>query len=922
MDQIDRLRLRRRYAAAEPRVLWLQAAAGFGKTTLARMWLREIPKHLAIVCRGASHRAIVCSLADTLGIGYDDDTSADALQNAVLERWICADVLDAVFLDELDRLEEPAARALVEELLRSIPPGRTVFVATRTMPALRLSRWFQPQDILRFGAHDLRFDAQEMAQVFAGTALSPEDLETIARVTAGWPVAALVLLRYVRTLENERFVADLDALPFDDLRDYLFREVIDSLPPNRQCLLAVCAALKEVAIGELRAVFPTDNVEEVARDLLELPFLVGERGGGHLVARALARTALHDARGEPLRRQLQATTSEFIRTGMYVAAAEILLELGEQREAVVVLDRPSIEAVAFRDRRVLDAIAMLDVDVLLGHPRLFRPALTYRRQHDDARLLYDDMLRLLTTAESADDRSLLHLAMATIARQRGHLWDAERHLKEVYREAEALQDAGGAGISKEIVSAARAQRALLDLQRGRWSEATRTWRQLCGEVDVEEALPLDAFEFDLWQPLYEGAWKERSRELLSRFNHLCEHCDRSILVHVARQFRLVAWLFGDDGILNSIADALRPESDVIDDTAQRASESLPRHALIAEILQAARKDVRALDELATKVARSEQPFVALLYRLAMFVAMPDRANAVLLEDVLAPIESSFLRMRIGEIIANAAERSLYGILAPEGSAESASHGERIRLDVLDRRVLMGEREIPLSDLSFALMVALALADGECTREDLAEMLWGDLAPVSQMNALKSCVHRTRVQLSRTSAIESTPRGYRLGAVAVDVIDLEKEARALAAAPTGALSLEHAVAVVEALCRPLPEVVRRYEWSERLAVRITNAVDLLADRIAREAIEHGDHQAVRRVADALQRLDPCSEHAAALLIRSALRRKDRIGAQRYLRRYRELLRRELGVEPSEELEQLLLEATGGEAPTTGDATHVS
>src|SRR5580704_3239615 len=200
-------------------VVVVAAPAGYGKSTLMARW------HARLLERGVS-----CAW---LSLDEDDDDAARFLRHfiAALQKAgahigedvaedLIADfasgsrsVLEAIagdlaqvghrvvlFLDDLQRVEGPEVRGILDWLINYAPRCLQYVIGTRQDPGLRLSSLRVRCQLLELGAEQLQFDAAEAAQFYRsrlGRDLPAPDLQTLLTKTEGWPaaleLAALVL---------------------------------------------------------------------------------------------------------------------------------------------------------------------------------------------------------------------------------------------------------------------------------------------------------------------------------------------------------------------------------------------------------------------------------------------------------------------------------------------------------------------------------------------------------------------------------------------------------------------------------------------------------------------------------------------------------------------------------------------------------
>src|SRR5882757_2975397 len=200
-------------------VVVVAAPAGYGKSTLmarwhARLLQREVSCAWLSLDEDDNDAArFLCHLIATLQrasphIGKDvaEDLAADFASGSrsVLEAIAgdLAQVQDRIvlFLDDLQFIEGPEVRGILDWLINYAPRHLQYVIGTRQNPGLRLSSLRVRSQLLELGAEQLQFDAAEAAQLYRsrlGRDLPALDLQTLLSKTEGWPaaleLAALVL---------------------------------------------------------------------------------------------------------------------------------------------------------------------------------------------------------------------------------------------------------------------------------------------------------------------------------------------------------------------------------------------------------------------------------------------------------------------------------------------------------------------------------------------------------------------------------------------------------------------------------------------------------------------------------------------------------------------------------------------------------
>ena len=213
-----------------------------------------------------------------------------------------------------------------------------------------------------------------------------------------------------------------------------------------------------------------------------------------------------------------------------------------------------------------------------------------------------------------------------------------------------------------------------------------------------------------------------------------------------------------------------------------------------------------------------------------------------------------------------------------------------------------------------VLCALALHPGDVLSADrLADALWGDEPPRSWSKVVQGCVLRIRRALG-PSSIETTTAGYRL-ALADDEIDSRRFEefvdRGVALVATG--EFDRAIVVFSRaldLWRGPPfEVLDSWLPGRIEAARLDELRRSTEERLLDARLAAGEHRDVVAIAEVRVAEEPLREHRWATLALAQYRCGRQADALRSLRRARQTLVEELGIEPGTEivaLERAILE----------------
>lgn len=263
-DQIRRdLLLARLDGALARRLTLIQAPAGYGKTSLLAQWRQ---RHAGDAVRIAwltleTDDGDLKRLAGYLSLALSGDDAATvppdlpprAALSAIINRLAAEPRPVAIVFDDFHRADSPALSDFVASLIRLAPRNCHVIVASRDHPALGQSVLAAEEQLLEFGAEDLRFSAAETGALLARhqpEAIDDADLRRIFERTEGWPIALqLVALSLKRGADPGALVARFSGSG-SELARYLSEQVLVALPADVQEVV-VRTALVEHLTGEI-----------------------------------------------------------------------------------------------------------------------------------------------------------------------------------------------------------------------------------------------------------------------------------------------------------------------------------------------------------------------------------------------------------------------------------------------------------------------------------------------------------------------------------------------------------------------------------------------------------------------------------------------------------------------------------------------
>lgn len=346
---VRRDRLIARLAAAQcPRVVLLNAGAGYGKTTLLAQWRQMLVGEgmaVAWLCAGPEDdtpRQFCASLADALRHAelpvaarldrlLDDPavniatTMVPVLVNAVAAGEATVHLL----IDDLHHLCSPAVAGIVQALIDEAPRNLQLVLSTRVRPELRLGRLHALDELLELDNAALAFDPTESViflNARLGHAATPELARAVHDSVDGWPAG---LQFYVCEAQHDAASRPQHLLRASRrLATYFEEEVIGKLSPPLQAQLEALSILPRFDTTLAAAVTGAPDVQAgidyaLAHNLFVMP---ESESPGHRWLR------LHPLFASYLRERLRASGRDM--SALHRTAAESFEHTGHLAEAM------------------------------------------------------------------------------------------------------------------------------------------------------------------------------------------------------------------------------------------------------------------------------------------------------------------------------------------------------------------------------------------------------------------------------------------------------------------------------------------------------------------------------------------------------------------------------------------------------------
>lgn len=242
----------------------VQAPAGHGKSTLLQQAKSESEKRGALtgwltldeadndLSRLTVH---LQALVEGLGDAGTETPDGQPVARRRLSDWIATRLVQFdrpvhLFLDEFQALSQRAVLTVFRDVLDRIPENVTIFVGSRAVPEIGLSRLVVNNHALLLRAEDLRFSPDEAAQFFSQArelSVNREELDAIYKRTEGWPAALQLFRLSLVSPSVRRSLGDLTAYRPRELAEYLTDNVLGLQPPRIQEFLRRTSVLTRLS---------------------------------------------------------------------------------------------------------------------------------------------------------------------------------------------------------------------------------------------------------------------------------------------------------------------------------------------------------------------------------------------------------------------------------------------------------------------------------------------------------------------------------------------------------------------------------------------------------------------------------------------------------------------------------------------------
>lgn len=271
------------------KLTWVQAPAGFGKTTLLRhiydvfgadgcavAWLaldagdNDLDRFMACLGQAfkqlnqpSSHKPDIAG-GRGLSRRHDDDTFELARAIATMRLPF------VLILDDFEHLHNPAALSVIQQLVEMLGPQQKIVVGSREKPNLSVGRLRARQQLLEIDAAQLRFSSEETTEFLCekrSLKLDRHDVEQLHQITGGWAAALwLSSLALENNDDPKRYIRAFSGSN-TALASYLAEDVLSHRPKYLQDFILQTSILQKFCADSCNAVTGRDDSRQLLQEI-------------------------------------------------------------------------------------------------------------------------------------------------------------------------------------------------------------------------------------------------------------------------------------------------------------------------------------------------------------------------------------------------------------------------------------------------------------------------------------------------------------------------------------------------------------------------------------------------------------------------------------------------------------------------------
>ena len=262
----------------------VNAAAGYGKTTLLRSWCIERPEPVIWMTLDAGDDdpvrlwTYLATAVERLGAGLGGgalmrlgvrgatvETAVDELMNSL----VAYGQPITIVLDDLHALSSERSLQSIAHAIDRLAVNARVLISTRSDPAISVARLRARGALTEIRARDLAFTVEEAGELIVGEGieLSDESVKLLVERTEGWPAGLYLAALWLRDLEDPDQGVRAFLGSARHVADYLTDEVLTALAPQTRNFLVRTSVLGRFTPELCDAVLGREDSAEMLAEL-------------------------------------------------------------------------------------------------------------------------------------------------------------------------------------------------------------------------------------------------------------------------------------------------------------------------------------------------------------------------------------------------------------------------------------------------------------------------------------------------------------------------------------------------------------------------------------------------------------------------------------------------------------------------------
>ncbi len=175
----------------------------------------------------------------------------------------------ALLIDEYENVNSEESDNILETIIRTLPASSHLFVATRELPKISLTKLLVDGRTRIVDANQLRFSDQEISAVVSGSGL-PDTYADLLDQSEGWPVMIQLARLYWQSSGASPAAPEPELGHRIRIFDYLAEQILTKMVSVQRDFLLEISILSEVDVASAQAVTENPDAEKLLRDLLHL----------------------------------------------------------------------------------------------------------------------------------------------------------------------------------------------------------------------------------------------------------------------------------------------------------------------------------------------------------------------------------------------------------------------------------------------------------------------------------------------------------------------------------------------------------------------------------------------------------------------------------------------------------------------------